>query len=322
MFRVAMTIMRHREVGAQEAAFRNCHLFLRYSSRAAVFLPTFMKDKRVRMVDREYLAQEVVPKFRTNIIDRYMARPPFLDPICLYEFASIWALAPASKNEGNDDEDLIEFPQKLLHLETSGFLHKCIDSENRFLGKIFRRRMPAVVKYPNFHPVTDRDAYYYSLILMYLPFRKEDFCDESAPSVVFQQKHPEFRTSVHSPVIRRDLCEEIDRAMLRIAELTENENDDANIECPFDPPFEDNLLDIPSQQEVFPEVAPNINITETVNELYRGLNVQQKSIFHKVHAALSSTNTFRLLVQAEGGTGKTHCLKTLTLLIRNYWPGN
>ncbi|OXA50541.1 hypothetical protein Fcan01_15287 [Folsomia candida] len=56
MFRVAMTIMRHREVGAQEAAFRNCHLFLRYSSRASVFLPTFMKDKRVRMVDREYLA--------------------------------------------------------------------------------------------------------------------------------------------------------------------------------------------------------------------------------------------------------------------------
>ncbi|OXA43510.1 hypothetical protein Fcan01_21708 [Folsomia candida] len=148
MFRVAMTIMRHREVGAQEAAFRNCHLFLRYSSRASVFLPTFMKDKRVRMVDREYLAQEVIPKFRTNIIDRYMARPPFLEPICLYEFSSIWALAPASKNEGNDDEDLIEFPEAPPDehfFQRSGFLHKCIDSENRLLGKIFWRRTPAVV---------------------------------------------------------------------------------------------------------------------------------------------------------------------------------
>ncbi|OXA50523.1 ATP-dependent DNA helicase PIF6 [Folsomia candida] len=192
-----------------------------------------------------------------------MARPPFLEPICLYEFASIWALAPASKNEGNDDEDLIEFPEA--------------PPDEHF-----------------FQRMTDREAYYYSLILMYWPFRKEDFCDESAPSVVFQQKHPEFRTSVHSPVIRRDLCEEIDRAILRISEFTENENDEANIECPFDPPFEeqeDNLLDIPSQQEVFPEVAPNMNITETCK-------------------------------QAEGGTGKTHCLKTLTLLIRNYWPGD
>ncbi|OXA56620.1 ATP-dependent DNA helicase PIF1 [Folsomia candida] len=40
MFRVTMTIMRHREVGAQEAAFRNCHLFLRSLHGSATVLGT------------------------------------------------------------------------------------------------------------------------------------------------------------------------------------------------------------------------------------------------------------------------------------------
>lgn len=43
MFKVAMTIMREREIGAQEAAFRLGHLYLRKSSRSTVFIPTYKK---------------------------------------------------------------------------------------------------------------------------------------------------------------------------------------------------------------------------------------------------------------------------------------
>jgi len=38
MHRIAMTLLRNREVSSQEAAFRVCHLFLRKSTRATVFL--------------------------------------------------------------------------------------------------------------------------------------------------------------------------------------------------------------------------------------------------------------------------------------------
>jgi hypothetical protein len=48
------------------------------------------------------------------------------------------------------------------------------------------------------------------------------------------------------------------------------------------------------------------------------LNGEQKSIFDRVQTALrSSITNFRLLIHAEGGTGKTHLLKLLALLIRN-----
>ena len=70
MHRIAMTLLRNREVSSQEAAFRVCHLFLRKSTRATVFLPAYPKPDRYRMLMRESLNDDE-PRFCLNMIDRY-----------------------------------------------------------------------------------------------------------------------------------------------------------------------------------------------------------------------------------------------------------
>jgi hypothetical protein len=47
MNKIAMTLMKNREISAQEAAFRLCHLYLRKSSRVCVFVPAFRKESRL-----------------------------------------------------------------------------------------------------------------------------------------------------------------------------------------------------------------------------------------------------------------------------------
>jgi hypothetical protein len=68
MLRVATTLMSKREISAQEACYRICHLPLRRSSRAVVMIPTFMKQVRMRMLDTESLLKGET-KFCDNIIE-------------------------------------------------------------------------------------------------------------------------------------------------------------------------------------------------------------------------------------------------------------
>ncbi|OXA45397.1 hypothetical protein Fcan01_19828 [Folsomia candida] len=105
MFHVAMTLMRNRKINAEEAAFRICHLFLRYSSRATVFLPTFRKENRMRNFKKKSIAQ--------NVIDRYMGKPAIFEDLCLCEFASESALLPRKQSDLTlNDDDILEVPEQ------------------------------------------------------------------------------------------------------------------------------------------------------------------------------------------------------------------
>jgi hypothetical protein len=112
MLRMASTLMRKREISAQEECYRICHLPLRRSSRAVVTIPSFRKEQGMRMLDREALIRGET-KFCDNIMERYMHRPDCLLPICLFEFAAHFTLkrmSPAYKDKSNE-EDLVEFPE-------------------------------------------------------------------------------------------------------------------------------------------------------------------------------------------------------------------
>lgn len=171
--------MKRRQVSAQEAAFRMCHLFLRKSTRKTVFLASFRKENRLRMIRKETLNDEN-PQFCTSLIDRYTKRPDCLEHLCLFEFASHYQPVKRQQLNGFDYEDVEEFSEEEEEMEIlAGHkqVYKCKFPDRVEL--IEKRNRAAVVKSPNFHPVADKDNYLYSLILMYLPFREENFIGEN-----------------------------------------------------------------------------------------------------------------------------------------------
>ena len=310
MTRISMTLMRNREISAQEAAFRLCHLFLRQSSRLCVFIPSFRKENRLRMVRKETIGQD--PKFGLNIIDRYICRPISLDHICLYEFASHYSPWVPKFRQDNDD-DVAEFEEEPLEEQVG---NKVILRLLNNKGQIFRRERPAVVKYPNFNIDNDKDSYYYSLVLLYLPFREENFCDVLSPVQAFNANYASFRKPTDDPVINSDLAQRIDQALLRITDFTVSEN--LNIDHPFDPDYEENDLEPLSAEEVFNPLPTNI--IEEIKDMVARLSDEQKIGFLEVDHVLKSSqeDPIKFIVCGEGGTGKSYLIRLLSLLIRHY----
>ena len=107
---LAFRLHNKREVSAQEAAFRLCHLALHLSSVKVEFIPAFMKDKRLRLLKLNELERGEV-KFRSNIIEKYEMRPPSLANLCLFEFTALFdpitnaKFNELDKNLDSDDED-------------------------------------------------------------------------------------------------------------------------------------------------------------------------------------------------------------------------
>ena len=160
------------QVGAQEASYRICHLPMYHCSRSCVFVPTFKPNQRTRMINKQSMLKGE-PEFCLNIIDRYVHRPqtPEFDNICLYEFAALFQ--PAYKKDYDENSDVEEeFPdqiqghQKLKLLNDKGFIKS--------------RGQPAIVRYAYFNPIEDPENYFYSLLLLYLPFRDENFLESYA----------------------------------------------------------------------------------------------------------------------------------------------
>ena len=77
--KVGNTMLTHRELSAQEAAYRLCHLPLKENSRKVVFLNTARPEKRTRLLksrsDLLQLEDDSSDIFTPGIFDRYASRP-------------------------------------------------------------------------------------------------------------------------------------------------------------------------------------------------------------------------------------------------------
>ena len=88
-------MLTHRELSAQEAAYRLCHLPLKENSRKVVFLNTARPEKRMRLLKSRSelleLEDDSSDIFAPGIFDRYASRPdtPEFASITLAHFA-VW----------------------------------------------------------------------------------------------------------------------------------------------------------------------------------------------------------------------------------------
>ena len=155
LWNIGLCVLKHRQVSAQEAAFRLSNLKLIQCSRAVVYVNTRPENKRFKMLkplsEIEGMDDGETDIFLHNIIDYYMARPLFMESMSLYYFTSWYIKCPAPKCQS--EKSL----QKVYIAKYDTWVRK--------------GRSSVIIRFPSFF-VTN-DDYYFSLLMLLLPFRYE-----------------------------------------------------------------------------------------------------------------------------------------------------
>jgi len=160
---VSMAILSLQLVSAPECAYRLCHLPLKMSSRKAVFVNSCKPDQRFRILRLE---GDEASTFN-NIFDRSnnIERSDELNDLSLAEFAvryksvsgKVW-----TKDDGN-----IELNENVQEESL-----RYITLRNRIRMRI--RSKPAVLRTRYYTLNSDREGYFYSLIVCHIPFHNEN----------------------------------------------------------------------------------------------------------------------------------------------------
>ena len=157
LFSLGNVFLTHRQLSAQEAAYKMCGLPLRSATRQVSFLNTNIPEKRCRVllpkVQLAKLDNESTNIFASNVIDRYSYRPDadIFNDISLFEFASHYRF----------------ISKKSTNLKTQQFQLR------NGLGYLQERTKDILIRTPQFTSEIHGDTYYYSLLFMHVPWRNE-----------------------------------------------------------------------------------------------------------------------------------------------------
>ena len=158
----------HREVSAQEAVYRILSLPLKQLSRKVLFINTDFKKDRVGIFKKaEVLAalddgDENISQ--TSLIDRYAARPPMLEDMCLAEFVANYSTSYNLKDEPSD-----VLPADDINDNGTSQRIKL----NNGLGHIYKRKQESVIRFHKFNLTREPEKVYHSKLMLYLPWRDE-----------------------------------------------------------------------------------------------------------------------------------------------------
>ena len=162
--KIGNTLLSHRQLSQQEAAFLVAGLHLKGSSRVTVFVAAIPKRQRTRLVRSSHQLRELddgdTNVFMHGLFDCYAAQPtgaPF-DNTTLGHFAAWYKTVSGG---GEDDETEV----------TSGRLPR-FQLQNG-MGTVAQRSHQACLRVPVMTPESHGDNYYYHLLMLYLPWRQE-----------------------------------------------------------------------------------------------------------------------------------------------------
>ena len=155
--KIGNTMLTHRELSAQEAAYRLYHLPLKENSRKVVFLNTARPEKRTRLLKSRSELLELEDDssciFAPGIFDRYASRPdtPEFASMTLAHFAVWYDVDTRGVGKaGNGPAQ----PRNQLQND---------------MGWVHLRRKQACLRIPIQTVESYGDDYYYSLLLLYIP---------------------------------------------------------------------------------------------------------------------------------------------------------
>ena len=149
-------------------------MWLMKKSRKVVSVSTNMKDECVSLPkpksQLEQLHDDDEDVFATSIIDRYAARPPALQDICLATFAVMYDVIQSS-TETAETED-VNTQEDMYNPENPETSTKI--KLQKGLGIMRKRKQQAILCTRRYKLHTEPEKYYHAKLLLYYPWNKED----------------------------------------------------------------------------------------------------------------------------------------------------
>ena len=193
---------------------------------------------------------------------------------------------------------------------------------------ICKRVRPAVLKTPYISHIENPDQYYYSLLLMYFPFRNESTLlgQHNNPYEAFQEKFAQLgpnTTGLNNDMIARQ--EELQRALQRLELLIGNNNEEDLGEVVSSDEENDSAAQEEDGHEIIDDVTrheildvPIPLVSEmNLNERIRILNKEQATAFQDIRNHINTDNNKPLFycLHGSGGTGKSYVARIIIDLI-------
>ena len=298
--------LRFRECGLYEAADLLLGDHLSEKSDTVKWVDVSMPHKRKRRLRDHKQLQEIAKSdpdskdiFEDNLLDTYYPnRPMELDDVCLYDLVAHYDWTSRDKNG-----------QRVYKRLTKPRLpnHKIFDPEKE----------------------TQRDDYYYSLLLLFVPFRDESSLlrDNETPEEAFQRLLNEDSSSYHAR-LQRTLDAQSNVKKINDARQEDGKEEEVN--------EEDNEPQVMGQAKSAMSDALGMNAQQpgdlSLETRVGMLNADQRRIYDKVRDHLLHQKShekkecncdlkpLRMFISGVGGTGKSFLIECLRALVASIWP--
>ena len=314
LWNIGLCVLKNRQVSAQEAAFRLSNLKLIQCSRSVVFLNTRPQAKRFKMLkplnEIESMDDAETDIFLHNIIDYYSARPSSMETMSLHYFASWYKKCPPPVR------------QSARSLE-----RLYVEKYNIWIRK---RKSSVVIRFPSFS--ISNDDYYFTLLMLLLPFRSENEIvgDFSTAKEAFKAKHSflDFSVQMHNFFLLQ-VENSIRRIRLAEAELEEQcefEGTSISIDIGLNSSqssahlFVNNSLstdDVETlhYQQMSASCMSADEFTQSISTL---TNCQKRALQIVQQHSLNGDKPLRLFITGGAGVGKSHLLKIIVGYLQLY----
>lgn len=300
LFKQANQILKLRQVSACEAAHRLCHLKLRQSSRGISSIITHRPSERYKSIR---YAGDQAEGFCSSLIDRYINRPVAsavydFAAMPLLEFAVLFVpiynknVRPNEDEEGDlDAYDEISVPE----------ITRSITLLNHQRMRI--RKKPTAPRYYTFIKDAGEEAYYYSKLMLYVPFRAESELmqgHETAKSAFLAKERQllESNNKMATYIARDEELEKVINQLKAFLHLANDDDDDDE------------------EQVNENEVVENVLNAEDFRSACTSMNGGHKELYNYITRSIAiqlkgSEDRIRLFVTGGAGSGKTFTLKIL-----------
>ncbi|XP_058974718.1 uncharacterized protein LOC131800881 [Musca domestica] len=318
------------EVSAQEASYNILGMNLSQCSSAEVFINTFAPEKRVRMIkskqELQNLERDSTNIFKANILDHYIQRPDIFENMCLAYFGAYYSFSRQLKKSRHQEEEDDFFENDDTNLDQVGAPIRLKNNS----GYVYKRKAPAIIRFPSFKLETNKEDYIRSLVMLYLPWRNEvdDLLQNDNENTCLTHK-----STIEENRLQFELYKEgeLDEILLQV----QDENN-AVINDSADNMLVSRMLDDEFRALAIPEIDNNINILEVDNNNdsdtndnirfiklpplvsekdlltdIRSLNAKQRAYLHHALHNVVNKKTFYEYIGGGAGVGKSRLIRAI-----------
>ena len=348
--KVGAAFLTHREISAQEAAYRILSMPMKKTSRKVVFVNTDVKSSRPAVLkNNEQLAgldDNDEDIFQKSLLDRYEYRPNSLENMCLAEFASLYTTDYNEKDKDIDDSVPVVLEEEEINQDT---LPKNIKLKNG-KGLMHKRNRPAVIRFRKLSVEKEPSNFYRAKLMLYCPWRNEEtdllngFHDYKShyDSIAQQMREmennytqnaetidqaiednaqngpPQHMWDVLAPGAEHANLQDQNEA-INIERQIEQEDIEANAELFQQASSDSNSSDLISRYEL--EENREILSHSDYRKMMRCLNAKQRQVvsYHRKWCKRAiqalkegkKPTPYRLFLSGPGGVGKSHVIKLI-----------